>query len=139
VSGEVYTLVRYRLDRAFETLAEARLLLDEGHTHTFVNRLYYACFYAVSALLLLRDKSSSKHSGIRACFHQEFVKSGLLGRELGQLYDRLFDNRQKADYADLVIFLSEEVGPWLADAAVFVQTLADIASQEMFELNPPQS
>jgi hypothetical protein len=119
------------MERALETLEEARLLLASGHTNTYVNRLYYACFYAVSALLLLRGKAFAKHSGIRSAFHQEFVRSGMVSRELGQLYDRLFDNRQKADYADLVVFSPEDVMPWLEETVEFVQTLAEITRKEM--------
>ena len=48
---ETAELVRYRLARAHESLAEARLLLANDHVRTAVNRAYYACFYAVSALL----------------------------------------------------------------------------------------
>ena len=48
---EEAALVRYRLERAREAIDEARLLFETGHLHTYVNRLYYACFYAVSALL----------------------------------------------------------------------------------------
>lgn len=44
------TLVAYRLGRAHESLEEARILLERGYVNTFVNRLYYACFYATSAL-----------------------------------------------------------------------------------------
>ena len=51
MTPEIRILVQYRLDRAREALAEAALLLDSGHANTGVNRLYYACFYAVSALL----------------------------------------------------------------------------------------
>jgi uncharacterized protein len=49
VTKETRTLVRYRLGRAKEALEEVVLLLESNHTNTFVNRLYYACFYAVSA------------------------------------------------------------------------------------------
>jgi uncharacterized protein (UPF0332 family) len=119
------------MERALETLEEARLLLSGGHTNTYVNRLYYACFYSVSALLLLRGKTFAKHSGIRSAFHQEFVRSGMVSRELGQLYDRLFDNRQKADYADMVTFSPEDVIPWLDETVEFVQALAEIIRKEM--------
>lgn len=131
MNDDVQTLVRYRLERAFETLDEAKLLLSEGHTNTFVNRLYYTCFYAVSAFLLLRGKSSAKHSGIRSYFHQELVRPGLVDRALGPLYDRLFDNRQKADYADLVRFSKEEVAPWLEETSVFLHSLAALIHEEM--------
>jgi len=97
---ETRTLITYRLERARESLEEANILLERGYGNTFVNRLYYACFYAVSALLLTKGLSSAKHSGIRSLFHQNFVKSGLVKTELAQFYDMLFDNRQKGDYAD---------------------------------------
>ena len=128
---ETRTLVAYRLERARESLEEAKLLLDRGYGNTFVNRLYYACFYAVSALLLTRGLSSSKHSGIRSLFHQNIVKSGLVDLESGQLYDRLFDNRQKSDYADLVRFDTDEVGDWYNEARRFVDALEDIVKKEL--------
>lgn len=131
MNEEVQTLVRYRLERAFETIEEARLLLAGGHTNTYVNRLYYACFYAVSALLLLHDQSFAKHSGLRSAFHREFVRSGKVCKELGHLYDRLFDNRQKADYADLIKYTAKDVGPWLDESVEFVRIIAELVENEM--------
>ena len=128
---ETRTLVAYRLERARESLEEARILLDRGYGNTFVNRLYYACFYAVSALLLTKGLSSAKHSGIRSLFHQSIVKSGLVDLESGQLYDRLFDNRQKGDYTDLVRFDPHEVGDWYDDARRFVYVVGDIVKKEL--------
>ena len=94
MTEETRTLVRYRLDRAKEALEEAVLLLENGHANTFVNRLYYACFYAVSAFLLAKGLSSARHSGIRALLHQHIIKPGLLRIPQGQTYDKFFDNRQ---------------------------------------------
>ena len=128
---ETLTLITYRLERARESLEEANILLERGHGNAFVNRLYYACFYAVSALLLTRGLSSAKHGGVRSLFHQNFVKPGLAGTELGQIYDRLFDNRQKGDYADLVRFNPAEVIDWYDEAREFVETVRDIVKKEL--------
>jgi len=128
---ETRTLITYRLERARESLEEANILLERGYGNTFVNRLYYACFYAISALLLTKGLSSAKHSGIRSLFHQNFVKSGLVKTELGQLYDMLFDNRQKADYADLVRFDLNEVCDWYDEAQEFVETVENIVKKEL--------
>jgi uncharacterized protein (UPF0332 family) len=65
VTVEEKPYVRYRLERASGALAEARMMLDAGHLHATVNRLYYASFYALSALLLTEGMASSKHSGVR--------------------------------------------------------------------------
>ncbi len=100
---ETRTLVNYRLERAKESIEEAKILVERGHINTFINRLYYASFYAVSALLLAKGLSSPKHSGVRSLFHQNFVKSGVIDIESGRFFDKLFDNRQKADYSDLLM------------------------------------
>ena len=128
---EVKTLINYRLERAHEALDEALILLERGHANTFINRLYYACFYAVSALLLTKELSSFKHSGLRALFLQNFVKSEVVDRKMGKLYDKLFDTRQKGDYADLVRFDIDEVRPWLKDAKSFVESLERLIKKEI--------
>jgi uncharacterized protein (UPF0332 family) len=121
VTPETAELVRFRLTRAHESLAEARLLLANDHLRTTVNRVYYACFYAVSALLLVEGHSSPKHSGIRALFDQHWIVPGRLPRSLGRFYRQLFDSRQKGDYADLVTFDRAEVTAWLCEADKFVE------------------
>jgi uncharacterized protein (UPF0332 family) len=131
VTDETRALARYRLERAREALEEADLLFNQRHMNTYVSRLYYGCFYAVSALLLLEGHSPSKHSGVRALFHQRFVRAGIFTKDLGRFYDRLFDNRQKADYADLVTFDTEEVGPWLSEARNFVEVVSKEAKNRM--------
>jgi uncharacterized protein len=131
MNKEVKTLVLYRLERAHEALDEALILLEKGYANTFVNRLYYACFYAVSALLLTKGLSSSKHSGVRALFHQNFLKHGTVNSKQGELYDKLFDTRQKGDYADLVRFNIDEVRPWLNDAKSFVVCLERLIQTEI--------
>jgi uncharacterized protein len=104
MTPETRILVQYRLDRAREALAKAVLLLDSGHGHTGVNRLYYACFYAVSRLTPHERSDSDPHSSLRTLFHQHVIRPGLLPLGYGRLYDRLFDLRQRSDYADLVHF-----------------------------------
>lgn len=60
-----------------------------------------------------------------------FVKPGLVDIELGQLYDRLFDNRQKGDYADLVRFDPNEVRNWYDEAQKFVEAVETIVKKEL--------
>jgi uncharacterized protein (UPF0332 family) len=123
MTAETLSLIAYRLQRAREALDEAALLLEQNHINTFVNRVYYACFYGVTALLLTRDLASAKHSGVRSLFHQHFVKAGVMSINLGQTFDKLFDNRQKGDYADMVRFEKEKVRGWLEEAKAFVDAI----------------
>lgn len=128
---EMKALILYRLERSHEALEEAHILLEKGYANTFVNRLYYACFYAVSALLLTRDLSSAKHSGVRSLFHQNFIKPGIVEVELGQLYDKLFRNRQKVDYTDLIRFDLDEVRNWYDETQRFVEAIENIVKKDL--------
>jgi uncharacterized protein (UPF0332 family) len=131
MTPETRILVQYRLGRACEALAEAVLLLDSGHANTGVNRLYYACFYAVSALLLTKGFTAISHSGLRTLFHQRLIRPGLLPLGQGQLYDRLFDQRQRSDYTDLAHFDVSEVRAWYVEAQTFVDAIAVLIQQAL--------
>ena len=63
-------LILYRMTRAHATLEDARILAKTGRWNACVNRLYYACFYAISALLVRDGLSSSKHAGVRSLFNK---------------------------------------------------------------------
>ncbi len=63
-------LVKYRLDRAIETIEEAVLLANNSHWNASINRLYYACFYATNAILIKHNLSSSKHTGVRSILNR---------------------------------------------------------------------
>lgn len=128
---ETVQYVRYRAARARETLDSAKLLLDDGRLHDTVNRLYYACFYAVSALLLTDDLSSSKHAGIQALFNRNWINTGRLPGRVGHFYHLLFDRRQKGDYRDLVTFNPNEVHAWFDEAGEFVARITEQIEEQL--------
>jgi uncharacterized protein (UPF0332 family) len=45
--------VRYRIESSRKTFEAAKVLAQNGFWNSAVNRLYYAVFYAVNALLVL--------------------------------------------------------------------------------------
>ncbi len=57
--------VKYRLEKAKATLIEVDTHIKNKFWNTSVNRMYYACFYAVSALLLKNKIDATTHAGIR--------------------------------------------------------------------------
>ena len=131
MTPEEQALVQYRLERAHEAIEEAKLLFGAGHLCTYVNRLYYACFYAMSALLLSRGLSTSKHTHLRALLHKEFIRPGTIPLEYGQLFDLLFNSRQKGDYSDLVVFQAGQVAGWLQQTQAFVEYVSGLASRQL--------
>lgn len=123
-------LIRYRQRKARETLEDADLLFHSGRLFSTLNRIYYALFYEVVALLLTADLSSAKHTGVRALFNEHFVKSGKVPVELGRFYSRIYDFRQKGDYGDFVEFEREKVKEWLDQASMFLDEMDKIIKKE---------
>lgn len=119
-------VVRYRLQRAHESLEDARVLANASRWSACVNRLYYACFYAVSALLLQDGLSSAKHTGVRSLFNQHFVKTDKIPKVLAQVYNDLFARRQESDYLDFIHLEAVEVRPWIAGAEHLVEHVASL-------------
>jgi len=48
-------IVAFRIEKARKTLGEIPILLEHELWNTAVNRLYYSCFFAVTALLTNRQ------------------------------------------------------------------------------------
>jgi uncharacterized protein (UPF0332 family) len=114
-------VVRYWLEKADESMASARREFEAGSLAFAMNRLYYSAFYAVSALLMARHLSFKKHSGVRAAFHKHFIKTGILERKWGRLYDQLFEDRQEGDYVVFISFDLDYVETQLNQCAQFLE------------------
>lgn len=110
-------LINYRIERAYETLKEAKYNSDGGFYHAAINRMYYACFYAVIALLLKYDISTQTHQGARAMLGLHFVSKGILSKENGKTFHDLFEKRHSGDYDDFV-FCDQEMADELYPKAV---------------------
>ena len=128
---EKATYIKYRLDRAQETLQEAQTLFDTHFLFGAINRIYYAMFYAVSALALSKGFSTSSHTQLRGYFNREFVKTGIVSGDLGKLYGDAFQYRNKGDYKDLVSFKPEEVLDMLQRAKNFITIITELVKRNI--------
>lgn len=61
-------LIKYRLEKSAITFNEAKSLAESGFWGGCANRLYYSCFYSVTALLAKDDVSAYTHNGVRLSF-----------------------------------------------------------------------
>ncbi|MEW6621123.1 MAG: HEPN domain-containing protein [bacterium] len=123
---EFIDLAKYRLEKAENTLSDAKKYINGATLESTVNRIYYAMFYAVNALLITKGLSSSKHSGVRALFNKEFVNKGIIEKNWGEFYSNMFDRRQKGDYRDFVKFEKSDVETWLKKAEEFISRIEEL-------------
>ena len=118
-------LISYRLERASESLRAARIMLENGMLTFSMNRVYYAMFYSVQALLVSRKVSFSKHGQVKAYFNREMIKTGIFPTEMGRLYNKAFEYRQKFDYIDFSSPDREIVSEYLEKAIDFVSNIQE--------------
>jgi uncharacterized protein (UPF0332 family) len=112
-------------------MEEATVLAGTGHWSGCTNRLYYACFYAVSSLLLAHEYSTKKHSGVRSLFNRNFIKPQLLPTELGDLYSDLFDTRLENDYENDPEMQPERIQLWLEQVPRFIEQVEFLAREKL--------
>jgi uncharacterized protein (UPF0332 family) len=126
-------LIHYRLERARETLQEALLMQRERHWNACINRLYYACFYAVTALLALQGLETGKHSGVKSLFNHHWIKPNKISKQYGRLYNTLFESRQEGDYIDFVFFDEEAVEPLIPQVSDFIDSINCLIEQAIHQ------
>ena len=97
-------IVCYRRQKAHDLIHDVDVLWNST-----VNRMYYACFHIVSALLILNNIEVKSHMGVRQAFGLHFVKTNLLPSDCGRIFSKIYDKRQASDYDDFREFTKEEV------------------------------
>ncbi|MCA1670627.1 MAG: HEPN domain-containing protein [Thermomicrobia bacterium] len=117
------------MERARQSLADAEMLAQAGSWNSCVNRLYYACFYATSALIERDGATVKKHTGVRSFLNQCYVRTARIEQGLGDFYNGLFDTRLDGDYEDLIAFEDEKVRPLIVEARRFVASIESLLSQ----------
>ncbi len=117
--------VKYRIESARKTFEAAKVLSENGFWNSAVNRLYYAVFYAVNALLVLNEIQTKSHSATKSQFSLHFVKTGRFDKKYGRLLSELFDWRQKGDYENIFDYNSDLVEPLFEPAVEMIELIEE--------------
>lgn len=116
-------LISYRIQRAEESLKAAKIMYEKDMFGFAMNRIYYAMFYAIQSILVLKDVSFSKHGQVKAYFNREIIKTGILPVSMGRMYNKAFEYRQKFDYVDFTDPDHDLVELSLKQARVFLDAI----------------
>ena len=123
-------LARYRIRQAEESLDEARYLLSGGKSpRSIMNRMYYAMFYSVLALLIYEPYSSSKHSGVLSYFNKNFIRNEVFNKEMGRTLNKAFELRQREDYREYSHLTALEAADFIEKAEAFVREVNSYLKQ----------
>ena len=113
-------LVKYRIEKAYSTLVEARDCADDNHWTLTANRLYYAAYYASKALLIQHGIVTKSHEGTIGLIGQNFVVPGIITIDEAKLLARLQYMRKTGDYDDFKEWHQEDVEPIFAPVEEYI-------------------
>ena len=118
--------IKYRINKAEEVFNAAIVLYNAEQWNSAVNRLYYACFYIASALLLKRGIGAKSHNGVIAKFSEVAVRTGEVSAEAYRVYSKLLNWRTKGDYSDMFDFAKEDVDDVLQPTRHFLDKVKEL-------------
>jgi len=119
-------LVTIRLQRAKETMEELNGIIQLRYWRIAANRLYYACYYAVSALLIKNNLSAHTHAGVINQFGLHFVAKGFVTKEQGKFFKELFNLRQSGDYDDWNVIEEQDILPLVEPAQKLIADIENL-------------
>ena len=120
------TIIAYRLQKAHDTFEEVKGIIEMKYWHSAANRLYYACYYAVTALLIKHNLTTHTHAGVINLLGLHFVVKGVISKEQGKFFKQLFELRQSGDYSDWFDVGEDDILPLLEPAEQFISEIENL-------------
>lgn len=126
MNNEGKDLTFFWLSYARESIEEANVLLREDMSYRSVmNRLYYAMFYVVLALLNDKGLSTSKHRGALHLFDLKFIKTNIFSKELTKVLHQGFNLRLRGDYSYQIEITKEDIDEIMPKVENFVKKIEE--------------
>lgn len=128
-NDERKAIVEFRIEKALRAYEQAKGVIPLGYWETIANRLYYAAYNAVSALLIANGDNAQTHAGVTHLFGMRFVNPGICAKDDGRLYHKLFTMRQTGDYDDTYGLSDIDVLPLVEPAGDLINKIAGMARE----------
>lgn len=86
------------LEKAEQKLAAAQQEFEMGFVSDSASRAYYAAYHAVYAVLAHHGLTFSSHAQLLGAFNKEFIKTGVFPPDTFKKLQKMFLDRNIADY-----------------------------------------
>ena len=123
------TVASLKLEKAKFLLSEINVLMEHKFYNNVITRLYYSCFYATQALLLLQNFVPKTHKGVISLLHEHLVQTGLFDHDKAAFFSRLFNERILDDYNEFLILNEDEVIDFIQPAKDYVAYIENLFKQ----------
>lgn len=118
-------IVTLELEKVDKILAELQVQVSAGLWELAANRLYYALFHAVSALLIHDKHEVGTHRGAVGKFSLFYVKTGIFTKEEGRLYSQLQSLREDGEYNCFIEIQQDEVEAKIEPSIQLINKIKD--------------
>ena len=122
-------IVNLELEKATNTMTQIPELQKLGYWDNIANRLYYAVFHAVNALLIHDGHPVNTHRGVIAMFGKYYIRTGIFASEEGRLYSDLQTMRNNSDYNCSYDATQQEIEPMIEPAKRLIDKVSDYISK----------
>lgn len=103
VDEDRLALANYRMEDAWKAICSAKALYQIEDYKGANNRAYYACYYAIVAVLAIEKIAFKRHKDTVAYFNRNYVHGGVFPAEFGHKLHMIKEVREKSDYDDFYI------------------------------------
>jgi uncharacterized protein (UPF0332 family) len=99
--------IKLLFSKSSESITDSIIAIDNERYSMFVNRSYYAVFYAAKALLLKKGVITKTHAGTIQQFGFEYVVNDNFNEKIVKIFSDLEEFRENSDY-DVYFIVKEE-------------------------------
>ncbi|MBO4673125.1 MAG: HEPN domain-containing protein [Bacteroidaceae bacterium] len=123
-------IVNLELEKAQKTFETMELCVREKAFESAANRIYYAVFHAISALLIHEGFSVKSHRGLMALFGEHFVRTGIFTKADGTLFSDLVIMRDNADYNCFYEATEEKLSPYIEPTRQLIEKIKQYIAEK---------
>ena len=116
-------VVKKSLDNAKRIFSEIPILVENELYGNAAGRLYYACFHAISALLISDNFNAKTHDGINRLLGEHYLKTGKIDRSIGTAFSQMSSFRTLNDYGNWKLISGEKIKLLVTPARVLIDTV----------------
>ncbi|MBR1683159.1 MAG: HEPN domain-containing protein [Bacteroidaceae bacterium] len=122
-NDERQVIVSREMEKAQKTFDDMLFCAQEGKWEAAANRLYYALFHAMSALLINDGHYVKSHRGLMAMFGEHYIRPGIFDRKDGSLLSDLVIMRDNADYNCFFEANEEKLSPFIDPTRLLIDKI----------------
>ena len=124
-------IARLYLEKGAAALASAKKLMECDDCLGANNRIYYAIYYAISALHTLDGNVYRKHKGTLSGFQKDYIRTGIFPKEWSAVIQGAELLRLSSDYDPMFLIDREETQEQLEQAEKILPRIAEYCETRM--------